>query len=183
MHAVVSLLDDGYAKQVQALWAELYREFGVRGIFGSSYPHFSYQVAASYDVKRLAEALEPVANATAPFRIHTGGLGIFPGPRPVLFVPVVRSARLSRLQQALWRPMTGVATDVQGYYQPSFWMPHITIGYGDMDPEMLGRVVTHLSTRSFAWEIPIDNLAVIYERDGTQGVEFRLAFGGRKRRK
>lgn len=132
------MLDDGYAKLVQDLWAELYREFGVRGIYGTAYPHFSYQVAGAYDVKRLAEGLEPVAESTAPFRISTAGLAIFPGPRPVLYVPVVRTARLSRFHQKLWSPMTAAATEIQSYYQPTRWMPHITIGYGDMEPEILG---------------------------------------------
>src|SRR5437660_1432707 len=56
VHGVVSLLEDTYYRQVEDLWAELEREFGVRGVYVTPYPHFSYQIASHYDI----EVLEPI---------------------------------------------------------------------------------------------------------------------------
>jgi len=56
VHAVVSLLDQSHYEKVEALWSELASRFGLRGIYRTPYPHFSYHVAAGYDVDRLSDA-------------------------------------------------------------------------------------------------------------------------------
>jgi hypothetical protein len=42
MHGIVSLLDDRHYQLVENLWAELEREFSIRGVYVTPYPHFSY---------------------------------------------------------------------------------------------------------------------------------------------
>lgn len=53
MHGVVSLLEDKYYRLIEDLWAELEKEFGVRGVYVTPYPHFSYQVASHYNTEVL----------------------------------------------------------------------------------------------------------------------------------
>jgi 2'-5' RNA ligase len=177
MHGVVSLLDSTHDAQVERLWAELAATFGVRGVYVTPYPHFSYHVAAAYDLARLDPILQAVAGMTAPFRVRTAGLGIFTGAQPVLYLPVVRTAALSRVHAALWPAVASVASDSNSYYHPDRWLPHITIGFGDVSPERLAALIGPLAARSFDWEIAIDQFALIYDSGAGQVVRARYPFG------
>lgn len=176
MHGVVSLLDSTHYEQVARLWAELAAGFGVRGVYRTPYPHFSYHVAADYDLGRLDPILRALAGATAPFRVRTAGLGVFTGAQPVLYVPVVRTLPLSQLQARLWQAVAPTAAGSNGYYHPDRWLPHVTIGFGDVPPDRLAAIMAHLAARSFDWEIAVDHLAVIYDRGAGQIVQTRYPF-------
>src|SRR3712207_5699972 len=97
MQGVVSLLDDQHYARVEAIWEELGQKFDVRGMYVTAYPHFSYQVAERFEAEACGEALRRVAERTRPFRIRTGGLGIFTVASPILYVPIVRSPQLTSL--------------------------------------------------------------------------------------
>lgn len=162
MHSVVSLLDQKHYQLLEDLWAELAREFAVRGIYVQPRPHFSYQVATRYDVKSLEPALQRFAADKRPFKVRTGGLGIFPGPHPVLYIPVVRSSELTQFHEALWQELCNTGQGILDYYHPDRWMPHITIGIGDINKENLSQIVRFLAERDFYWEITIDNIALVH---------------------
>jgi len=53
MHGVVSLLDDEHYALVEHLWDEVETELGVRGLYKTPFPHFSYHVAEQYDLDLL----------------------------------------------------------------------------------------------------------------------------------
>jgi 2'-5' RNA ligase len=178
MHGVTSLLDPPHYAQVERLWAALADRFGVRGVYVTPFPHFSYHVAAEYDVAQVEPILQRIARQTAPFRVQTGGLGIFPGPQPVLTIAVARSAVLAQLHARLWTALAPVATGAQEHYHPAGWMPHITIGFGDLQPAVLGEIVAWLAARDFHWELPVTNLALIYDAGSGQDVRARVALSG-----
>jgi len=163
MHGVVSLLDNKHNQLVEDLWAELAREFAVSGVYVTPYPHFSYQVARIYDVESLEPILRRFAASKVPFKVRAGGLGIFTGPHPVLYIPVVRSPELTQFHKALWQEIFSTGSGIQDYYHPSHWMPHITIGIDDMNKDNLSQIVRSLAERDFNWEITIDNIALIYD--------------------
>lgn len=162
MHSVVSLLDQEHYKLVEDLWAELAREFAVRGIYVQPRPHFSYQVATRYNVKSLEPVLQRFAASKTSFKVRTGGLGIFPGPHPVLYIPVVRSSELTQFHEALWQEIFNTGSGILDYYHPARWVPHITIGIGDMNKDNLSQIVRFLAERDFYWEITIDNIALVH---------------------
>ena len=110
MHGVVSLLDQDHYKKVETLWAELACTFGLRKTLAVPYPHFSYQVAGDYDLSRLEPILADLAQQQSPFLVKTTGLGVFSGPRPVLYIPVVRSLELSQIHQRVWQAITPAGT-------------------------------------------------------------------------
>jgi hypothetical protein len=177
MHGVVSLLDDTHYVLVERLWAELAATFGVRGVYITSYPHFSYHVAEHYDLAALEPILQRVAGQLAPFQVRTAGLGVFTGPQPVLYVPVVRTLELSQLHATLWQALAPAAGGINDYYHPARWQPHITIGYGDMAPDRLAAIIPFLAPRVFDWTITVDAFATIYEGDAGQEVRVRVPFG------
>ena len=137
MEGIVSLLDDKHYQLVEDIWTELVRRFGVRGVYITPYPHFSYHVAANYNLESLTPILERVTSNIATFQVRTGGLGIFSGAAPVIYIPVVRSLELTQLHEALWKEISPFASGTQEYYHPDQWMPHITVGFGDINQENL----------------------------------------------
>lgn len=163
MHGVVSLLDNKHYQLVENLWAELAREFAVSGVYVTPYPHFSYQVARHYDVESLEPVLRRFAASKTSFQVRAGGLGIFTGPHPVLYIPVVRSPELTQFHEALWQEILSTGSGIEDYYHPSHWVPHITISVGDMNKDNLSQIVRVLAERDFNWEITVDNIALIYD--------------------
>jgi 2'-5' RNA ligase len=174
MHAIVSLLDNKHYQLVEDLWAELEREFSVHGVYITPYPHFSYHVAQHYDVDELESTLKRITSNITTFQIRTGGLGMFTGAHPVLYIPVVRNQELTELHQELWEVIPTADSGVQEYYHPDQWMPHITIGFGDMNKDNLSRIIPWLAERAFNWEITINNLALIYDTGTKQELKARF---------
>lgn len=177
MNGVVSLLNEPYYGQVEALWQELEARFGVRGVYVTPYPHFSYQIARHYDVEKLEAVLERFAAGKKAFRVRAGGLGIFTGASPVLYIPVVRGPALSRFQQELWEQISPTGSGISEYYGPDQWMPHITIGFGDLNADTLSQIVRLLAERVYNWEITVDNLALIYDTGTRQVLKSRFELG------
>ena len=162
MQSVVSLLDQKHYQLVEDLWADLAREFAVRGIYEQPRPHFSYQVAMHYDVKSLIPALHRFVASKTSFKVRTSGLGIFPGPHPVLYIPVVRSPELTQFHEALSHDICDMGSGILEYYHPAHWVPHITIGIGDINKDNLSQMVPFLVERNFNWEITVDNIALVH---------------------
>src|SRR5262249_47827123 len=123
-------------------------------------------------------ALRQFAGGVRPFRIRTAGLGVFTGPEPVLYVPVVRDEPLSRLHRALWTAIAGAGRDLLPHYAPERWVPHITLARGNLEPAVLGALIARLAGRAFTWEIAIDNLAVLREAERRQALRLRVDLGG-----
>jgi 2'-5' RNA ligase len=179
MQAVVSLLDDHHTQLTEALWRELETQFGLRGVYATPHPHFSYHVAHSYDLDSLMPRLDRLGHATLPFQIKATGLGVFAGKSPVLYIPIVRSPALTQFHQALWSELAACATGSLAYYDPEQWLPHITLGSGDIQKDLLAEAVRLFGERDFNWTITVDNLAFV-EEDGASGqrLGFKLAFAG-----
>jgi 2'-5' RNA ligase len=174
MHGVVSLLDEEHCALVEHLWDKLETGLGVRGLYKTPFPHFSYHVAEGYDEDLLESILRRLATHYATFRVRTAGLGVFPGIHPVLYVPVVRNSTLSALHQRLWRELAEASAGMVDYYHPERWMPHITLANGEMLKDHLTEVVRVLSARGFDWEIEVNNLSLIYDTGTTQEVRLRF---------
>jgi hypothetical protein len=174
MEGILSLLDDKHYQLVEDLWAELAREFGVRGVYITPYPHFSYHIAAHYDFESLTPAIERITSNITTFQIRTSGLGIFTGEAPVIYIPVVRSLELTQLQEALWQEISPTASGAQGYYHPGQWTPHITIGFSDINKENLSSIVRWLNERDFNWEITVNNIAFIQDIGTEQVLKARF---------
>lgn len=132
MHAVVSLFDEHTTKAVKNLWTELAHDFGVRHLAEVlPYPHFSYQIARHYDESQLTSLVEQLAHQATPFSLQAGGMALFTGLHPVLYVPIVRTIELSHFHQKVWQVISRVGEGIPSYYEPNFWMPHITLAEHD----------------------------------------------------
>jgi len=176
LHGVVSLLDAEHTGRVERLWDAIAREFDVRGVYSTPFPHFSYHVAAGYDVDRVGAVLDRAARKMSPLTVRTSGLGIFTGGQPVVYVPVVRDSALTQFHASVWPVIDAHASATVDYYRPDRWMPHITLSFGDVDPERLPGIIGYLNSVDLDWEVRIDNLALILDTGTRQELRFRFAF-------
>ena len=175
IQGVASLLPQPYHAQVEALWAELEADFGLKGVCVTPYPHFTWQIAPAYDLERMTGVLEDIASRTAPFEIKTAGLGLFTGESPVLYIPLVKTQALSALHQQIWEALLPACTDPSPYYSPEQWVPHITLACSD--PAGTGAVITRLAARNFYWQMRVDNLffvTVSAEGESSQPIKVTL---------
>lgn len=163
MHAVVSLFD-GKNKTLRSLLEMLEGALGKPLYESIPSPHLSYQGATKYDFDRLEDRIQAFAKRTHGFRIRAGGLGIFTGLTPTLYIPVVRTQELSRFQRALWTGTNSTGSGLNPLYQPEVWVPHITLARG-MRPQTLTRVVGRISRFEVGLDVRVANLAII-EFDG-----------------
>ena len=74
MQAIVSEIDDPARESIENIWGELKAVFGLQRVAGSTHPHFTYQVAESYD-DRIDAILREIAASATPFAIDTHGIG------------------------------------------------------------------------------------------------------------
>jgi len=95
----------------------------------------------------------------------------------VLYVPVVRSPELTCFHQALWQEISRTATGSDTYYAPERWLPHVTLGFADLDGHLLAEAVRMLGTGNFNWEISVNNVALIRDTGKQQELRERFDFG------
>jgi 2'-5' RNA ligase len=177
MEGIVSLLDEEHYRLTKSLWSKLESEFGLRGVYITPFPHFSYHVAHHYDKERLEPILQRVAQDTQAFQIQASGLGIFAGKPPVLYAPIVRTRQLSAFHATVWQQTAHTASGTIDYYRPEGWLPHITLAFGDIHKDNLPEVIRLLSERPLHWHIAINNLSFIEDTGQGQEVRFRFDFG------
>lgn len=164
MAATASVLDDGHAAKVVELWDLLEAELGVKAVRISPVPHFSYQAARDFDLEVLADVVGKVAAKARPLRIRTAGLGVFTGPSPVLYIPIVRTPELTRLQLALWSAGAVASEKPMPEYHPAAWIPHVTLAQSDLTEELLPKAMALLNRHDMAWDLDVDNLAIVRGR-------------------
>ena len=163
MYGVVSLLDNKHYQLVKDLCTELAREFAASGVYIPSYPHISYQVTRRYTVKSLEPVLQRFAASKTSFQVQAGGLDIFTGPYPVLYIPVVRSPELTQFHAEIWQEISSMASGIEDYYRPAHWVPHITICIGNMKKDNLSPIVRLLAEYNFNWQMTVDNITLMYD--------------------
>jgi 2'-5' RNA ligase len=178
MHGIISLLSPPAYAQVEAIWQMLEASCGLSGIKITPLAHLSWQIADQYDFELARQTLERVARDAHPFSAVAGGLGIFTGPVPVVYIPVVKDENLLKFHARLWKEMDTLSKGASPYYSPQLWIPHITMAYGDVDAGKLNCAMQKLAFQPLELAIRVDNLALVYQEEGKEGwLKYRFAFG------
>jgi hypothetical protein len=171
MHGIVSLLAEPYYSMVEGLWRQLEQDCALEGIKLTPIPHFSWQVATTYNLDLLRPVLKDIASQASPFRVQTAGLGIFSGPKPVLFINVVKTGQMLCLHQSLWQHAHHCAQDISPFYAPQSWIPHITLAHSDLPWSILSCAIQKLAFQTFDWQILVSSISVISQAQGLVGEE------------
>lgn len=174
MYGIASLLNAHNQARVESIWFELESFCGLVGVKQTPIPHFSWQIAEEYDFKQADEVLTRIARQTPAFFARTTGLALFTGLNPVVYIPLVRDMQLSTLHQELWEQLQPASRDLSPYYSPASWIPHITLAYGDVEPEKLACLMERLSSQDFQWEVEVDNLVYVFSTETEIGSYKRM---------
>jgi 2'-5' RNA ligase len=178
MLGLVSLLDDAHSIKVRILWDAWERLFGIRHLLEvTPVPHISYFIAPEIDVEKLERQLGKFVMDMKPFKVMATGIGIFTHPRLVLYTPVVRTQTLTEVHSRLMAHFMPAASNPLALYMPDQWMPHITLAYEDVTPELLPEIFNWLHRHPISWEIEIDNVALLGNTDTRLAEPRRLKFG------
>lgn len=175
MHGIVSLLPSPFYEKVEEIWKRLEKESGISGIKVTPYPHFSWQIANNYDFIKLEKIMKEVAYGSKPFMVHTAGLGIFTGEKPIVFIPVIKTKQLIDFQSKIWELTQNIVHEVCEFYNPSHWMPHISLAYEDVNEKNLCKAIKELSFKTYNWSFYVNNLSLICEANGDIG-DLKLNF-------
>ncbi len=180
MLAITSLLNTQNADRINRLIQSLETEFGLDDVQATPDPHITYQLAGVRKRSALRQVLHEVARRTKPFMAHTTGLGIFPGPNPVIYIPVLRSDALNQLHYRIHQATAPLCLRTDKFSGPDCWLPHISLALHDTTPELLGPVMQYLNCQTFDLKLAITNLAILREEDEQFVPEKIFGFEGHK---
>jgi 2'-5' RNA ligase len=174
---IASVLDPA-----QSGWNHEDWQFFDRLRFGHSFStngdlHFSWHVAGEYNTEKVLPLLQKMASELPPYEITTTGIGIFTGPRPVLYLPVIKTKWMADLHTALWDALESHASQVSDYYCPNKWMPHITLIYEETDIEKVLRIAGLIMKTPLKLELNLNHFAMIYRDDRDHGLLWKIPFG------
>jgi len=100
MHGVVSLLDDENRARVERLWRLLESECKLSGIKTTPIPHFTWHLAQDYRSGPLRVVSQQKAAKANAFTVRICGLALFSGTDPVVYLPLIRTTRLSEFHKS-----------------------------------------------------------------------------------
>ncbi len=175
MQGLVSLLPEAAYHRVENIWNDLETHCGLKGIRATPYPHFSWVFGEEFPEELLGAAMREFASTIEPFSIYATGLGIFPGPTPVLYIPIVKTERLYIIHQQIWHRLQSFGKDLCPLYKPDSWVPHISLAHGDITRASLGKALQKLAFEDIHLKMEINNLSFIDEPEGKFG-ELKFSF-------
>ncbi|TGE23728.1 2'-5' RNA ligase family protein [Hymenobacter aquaticus] len=181
MLAITTLLTPHYANRINRIIKGLETEFGLDDVQATPDPHITYQLAGVRKLSALKTVLRDIAATTAPFEVHTTGLGVFPGPNPVIYIPVLRTDALNQLHQRIIRATAPLCLRTDKFSGPDCWLPHISLALHDTTPELLGPVLQYLNRQTFNMKLMLDNLAILRQEGDLFLSEELFCFDGRPR--
>jgi 2'-5' RNA ligase len=141
-------------------------------------PHMSWQGAGDYHIETVVQALEGFARSVQPFSIHIGGFGVFSGEEPILYLSILKSQLLNQLHLKLWNLLSPLAQLPNPYFSPDNWIPHISLVYGTPETQKaLACAVSDLVTVPINFEILVDHVSLVFDRDGKYGIHSTFTLG------
>lgn len=177
MYAIASLLDPEPAHAVETLWARFEMHCGLVGIKTAPLAHFTWVAAEGYEPTTVQRVLWEIASQVRPFRARTAGLGLFTGPLPVVYISLVKDEKLMALHKLLWERTLPYAITPNSHYDPSSWIPHVTLALHEADAGQLGCAISDIAFQPIELEISVDHFAMLYQFDGHAGAQGRFDFG------
>jgi len=179
MLAITSLLSPPHALRINNIIKSLEEKFGLDDVQATLDPHLTYQLAGVRKLESLKEVLADVAAATEPFPAFTTGLGVFPGERPVIYIPVLRSDALNALHHRILAATAPLCLRTDKFSGPDCWLPHISLALHDTTVDLLGPVLAYLNQETYNLRILIDNITIL-RQEGEQFVKEEVFKMGEK---
>ena len=178
MLAITSLLSPPHVSRINTIIQRLEEKFGLDDVQATLDPHLTYQLAGVKKLSVLKRVLAGVAASTEPFSAFTTGLGVFPGERPVIYIPVLRSDALNALHRRILAATAPLCLRTDKFSGPDCWMPHVSLALHDTTPALVGPVLTYLNRETYNLQLSIDNLAILRQEGALFVQEEVFEMGG-----
>ncbi len=160
LYGIITLLKEDSNPKIFQAWKELREACDLPDVNLAAVPHLTWHIAENYELPGLKDRLSGWAAERRPFRVQAAGLGLFTGPEPVVYVPVLKSSHLARFHQKLIKQILPLSIGPSRYYSPAAWTPHITLAFGMIEQEQLGCTVQTLAYRTIQIEFWVDHFAL-----------------------
>jgi len=141
MYAIISEIDKQSSEKVTQIWHKLCDACGLEAIYTIPIPHFTWLISEEMDLDQARSIFVSKIPQIPGISTYTFGLGIFSGENPVLFLPMVKTIEMIQLHQDIWDRLGPHCGNLNMYYSPSFWMPHITLALKDLNKDNLACAV------------------------------------------
>jgi 2'-5' RNA ligase len=164
-YGIITELSERQNPRVFQTWSALKVSCGLSPESLSPFPHLTWLVADDFDLPALKAALMEFAAGRRLYPAQASGLGLFTGDQPVVYIPVLKTPRLSNTHRHLWGKVFPLACNPSTLYAPPAWTPHITLAYGNLRPDDLACAVQRLAYQPIHLEFKIDHIALGYWDD------------------
>lgn len=179
MYAIISQLDTKSSETVRNLWQRLREVCGLKGIYNLPTPHMTWFSAEELDIPTAASIIANIAGSYPELATFAFGLGIFAGGSPVLYLPMVKSQAMIDLHSQIWDQVPQHANHPNMYYEPTHWLPHITLAAYDLSRENVACAMESVVFESIEMTVAIDNLIIVtQDMDPSSEVLHRYYFRG-----
>ena len=179
MYAIISELDPKSTEAVSLIWRKLRDVCHLKAIYHQPTPHLSWFVAEDIDVKSSVTVIEKMAGNNCGFTTQAFGIGFFTGVRPVLYLPLVKTQEMIEIHKQVWDQIPEFSKQSNKYYDPSNWMPHVTLAVNDLSIENLACALGSLAFDHIELSISIDNMIIVaYGADPANEPLHRFRFCG-----
>jgi 2'-5' RNA ligase len=169
MYAIISKLDAESSSTVNQLWLTLCKACGLSAIYNLPLPHLTWMVADDLAIQQSTPILNQISEKANSLTLHTFGLGVFTGEKPVLYLPVVKSIEMTSLHEKIWDQVFPFSKEQKLYYSPNLWVPHITLAINDLTEENLACAINAIAFDSVELFVKINNLAIARYEDKKAG--------------
>lgn len=161
MTTLAMILHEPEAGKIRSTWDLLEQALGWRGVRIIPFPHVTLFGCEGVEHPALQAVLARICGELGPLRIETVGLGVFTHPRPVLYLPVVRTPALSALHARLWEDVGGLGGRRFELYAPERWVPHLTLAQDDLGWEGLPRALDLVRGMALEGAFEVRNLTLL----------------------
>lgn len=172
MYAITTMLDASADEKTRSLWRFLECDCHLEGIRLTPWPHFSWLGAQEADDAGVKQQLTNLAALFEPFTVQTVGFGVFTGAAPVLYLPIVKNRMLLEMHEMVWNSTLPHLKDVNFYYEPKGWVPHVTLAFRDLEARRLACAVEELISMPLEFLITVNHFEfAFYNGEALMGVE------------
>jgi len=169
MYAIISEIDAQSSEKVNQIWQKLCEVCGLEAIYKIPTPHFTWLVAEELGIEQAKIKLSKIIQVSPQISTHTFGLGLFSGGRPIIYLPMVKTIEMIQLHQYFWDEIRPYCNDLNLYYSPEFWIPHITIALKDISRENLPCAINEIGFEKIELKISMTSFAIAEHGDEKMG--------------
>jgi 2'-5' RNA ligase len=176
MDGIVTTLPEPYTSKLLGIWNDIENEFGFNGVKATPIPHFTWHVAADYNLAKVKNELKILIKDIKPFVVKTKGLSHFKKSTFVAYISIHKNKELTALHHKICEQLSIHSTDALDYYLPLSWVPHITIvREGDIfNPKQVNDFIRKYDLN---WSFVVDSLSIIRtEKNNTAQIQFTQKF-------